>query len=372
MVEVALEDSGEGEPRSSSEPNTPTNKSRGLDDVPEEQQTTQSRPQSHLRRECADQTRKALKELYRYEIVALLCCFACPILGAVLLHYIRDQLSRPAEGLVSNFNLVIFALAAEVWPCSLGIKLVMARTLHLQRVVSTNPYRADVVTSTQMQEVLKRLKELEAREVEQQQQQQPGMAAAADTVQNGNSVPPGKSDAKIVREVRNLIQPELDALNRAVRRYEKKATVLAFQTESRMGALDMRLNDAIALAAAATKHNKSDWGVVAWMVDWAVWAIWLPFSALMAVVLWPARTVAGWFGYGSSQQRGRNRSKKRHSGVVSQWERERGSGSGSGGDMRRGGMNGAAVKEKMAMGGQRMGPSSSSSSDRLLGRFRRR
>ena len=52
------------------------------------------------------------------------------------------------------------------------------------------------------------------------------------------------------------IQPELDALNRAVRRYEKKATVLALQTEARLGAVDTRLDDAIALAAAAAKAGR--------------------------------------------------------------------------------------------------------------------
>jgi len=384
MVEVALEDSDEGELRSP-QPTTPT-RSGGLDDVPEEQPQTPSRINADLRRDYADQTRRALRELYIHEIVALFWCFVCPILGAYLLHAIRDQLTRTSEGLVSNFHLTIFVLAAEIWPCSRVIKLIMARTMHLQRVVAANPSRAETVTTTQMQEVLKRLEELEARGAAN------GTAnghATAGTTQNGNTVAPvdqGKQDAKIVREVRNLIQPELDALNRAVRRYEKKATVLAFQTESRMGALDMRLNDAIALAAAATKNNHSDWSGLAWVADRAVWAICLPLSALMSVALWPVRAVAGVFGY-RNPRRERSRSKKRHSGSQ-HWERERGSGSGS--DMRRGlnrdkdrergtnmtsgnaGVPAGGLAEKMMLAGQPMGPSSSSSSDRLFARLGKR
>lgn len=369
MVEVDLEDSDDVEPGSSSEPNTPP-KAGGLDDVPEEQQPqTPSRSKYDTRRSYADQRQRALRELYIHECVALFFCFATPMLGAYMLHEIRGYLTRPAEGLVSNFNIAIFVLAAEIWPCSTVIKLVRARTLHLQRIVAANPYRAETVTPDQIRDILKRLEELETRGVA-------NGAAANGHTPSGNSVAPAnqrKSDAKIVKEVRNLIQPELDALNRAVRRYEKKATVLAFQTESRMGALDMRLNDAIALAAAATKHSQSDWSVLACLMEHTLWAVCLPFSALTAAVLWPVKIIAGFFGFNrvpsDREQRERSRSKKRYSGSASQWERERGAGSGSGGDMRRGG----GLMEKMMMGGQRIGPSSSSSSsDRFFGRFGKR
>ncbi|KAM7201025.1 hypothetical protein V8F20_005034 [Naviculisporaceae sp. PSN 640] len=379
LAEEDLEDS-DFEAGSSSEPNTPP-KSGALDDVPEEQQPgTSSRRKANIRRSYADQRRRALRELYIHECVALFFCFATPMVGAYMLHEIRGYLTRPAEGIVSNFNIAIFVLAAEIWPCSTVIKLVRARTLHLQRVVNTNPYRTETVTPNQIQEILKRLEELETKGI--------ANGAANGHTPNSSSVAPtyqGKSDAKIVKEVRNLIQPELDALNRAVRRYEKKATVLAFQTESRMAALDMRLNDAIALAAAATKNSQSDWSVLAWLVDRAIWAVCLPFSALMAGVLWPVRTVAGLLGFnlGSAdkERRERSGSRKRHLGPGSQWGREREVGSGTGGDMRRGGSGGiggtnreaAGFMEKIMMGGQRTDPLTAvSSSDRLFGRFGKR
>jgi hypothetical protein len=77
----------------------------------------------------------------------------------------------------------------------------------------------------------------------------------------GNSQSRKASDAKsaeegvamIASEVRRGFQPEVDALNRAVRRYEKRATVQAMHTESRLLELESRINDAISLAAAAAE-----------------------------------------------------------------------------------------------------------------------
>ena len=232
----------------------------------------------------AEQAQRALTELYMHEISALVCCFIFPLIGAYVLHTIRNQLSRPSEGLVSNYNLTIFLLAAEIHPLSHLIKLVQARTLHLQRIVNTNPFKQEPApTATQVQELVRRLETLESRA-------ESGELAA----QNGLSLEKqAKQEAMIGREVRNAIQPDLDALNRAVRRYEKKATVLALQTEARLGALDTRLNDAISLAAAAAKNSALHWNFLGWLVDRVVWTATLPFQALLSVVSMPFRAMSG-------------------------------------------------------------------------------
>src|SRR5947207_7941232 len=46
--------------------------------------------------------------LRRTELLALVSCVASPLLGGYLLHYIREFLSRPSEGLVSTFNITLF------------------------------------------------------------------------------------------------------------------------------------------------------------------------------------------------------------------------------------------------------------------------
>ncbi|KAF9871632.1 hypothetical protein CkaCkLH20_10830 [Colletotrichum karsti] len=224
----------------------------------------------------------AMAELWVHEILALVSCFMFPMLGAYLLHAIRAQLSRPSEGLVSNYNLTIFLLAAELRPLSHLMKLVQCRTLQLQRDVHVNPFKEETVTPDQVRVLMARLELLESR------------PEPMPIKHNGNSDNSKiKQEAAIARDVRNAIQPDLDALNRAVRRYEKKATVLAFQTESRFAAVDTRLNDAIALAAAAAKNSAARPGFLQWLVE-SVWAIiTMPFYAVVALLVLPFKTVRG-------------------------------------------------------------------------------
>ncbi|KAK3333903.1 hypothetical protein B0T19DRAFT_353711 [Cercophora scortea] len=294
MVEMELEEDSEEEERPS--PSTPSKTTVLLSDVPEEQDNTPAPSlgigPSTGGRDRATHASQALRELYINEILALLACFAAPIAGAFLLHTIRGQLSRPSEGLVSNLNLTIFVLAAEIGPCSHLMKLIKARTMHLHKVVLANPYREERVTAAQVQEMMQRLDKLE------------GRAVATDTIagqQNGsigNSGPGGsreKQEARMIREVRNAIQPELDALNRAVRRYEKKASVLAQMTDARLSAIDTRLNDAIALAAAAARGSSSDWIIFSLLWDNLAWLITLPHRTALGAVGLAARPLLGLF-----------------------------------------------------------------------------
>lgn len=282
-----------------------------LDDVPEEtfgddQQSSKSMQQdSETRRRLegkppakqpgrTQSQEAAVNELYVHEVLALVSCFLSPVIGAYLLHAIRNQLSRPSEGILTNFNISVFLLAAELRPLSHALKLIQARTLHLQRIVRSTPVPPS--TTAQLEEMRLRLAQLEVRaeaaeavtaqslEISTQRQQQ----------QQNNGLKQGPA---LVREVRNAIQPELDALNRAVRRYEKKATVLALQTESRLGAVDTRLSDAIALAAAAAKQsNQARWSytaVLRWCVESVVSFVLIPFHVVLYLVMWPFRMVAG-------------------------------------------------------------------------------
>jgi len=283
MVDMALEDDSD----EVSEPSTPP-KAQGLEDVPEERPT--SSPDG-VRLDRGKRARYALEELYVHELAALVMAFVAPILAAGMLHAVRGQLSRPSEGWVSNFHLTIYCLAAEVTPLGHGIKLLSARTLHLQRVVHSNPYIEATALPAEIRELAERLEELEER-----------MVAISETttaaVLNGHSSGNGfggsdmqKQQDKIALRVRNLIQPELDALNRAVRRYEKKATVLASLTEARLGALDTRVNDAISLAAAAANLRNSHWRLLAGLgrtaTDWAVWILTLPIHAVFIALTEP-------------------------------------------------------------------------------------
>ncbi|KAM5351389.1 hypothetical protein ACJ41O_004112 [Fusarium nematophilum] len=255
-----------------------------LDHVPEEAET-QPEPQEEMHgRQPTTHQQAALAELYIYEILALFSCFILPLIGAYLLHAIRSQLSRPSEGLVSNYNLTIFLLVSELRVFSHMIKLVQSRTLHLQRVVQGNPSGALTAgNAEQLEAVLARLERLEHRITNEESPPTRGSKQESSKAK--------QQENAVVRDVRNAIQPELDALNRAVRRYEKKATLLQFQTESRFAGVDARLDDAIALAASAAKNSASHKNVFLWAIESLTALILLPFKGLLRILLLPLSTL---------------------------------------------------------------------------------
>lgn len=219
----------------------------------------------------------ATSELRIHELLALFACFICPILGAWLLHAIRSKLSRPSEGLVSNYNLAIFLLASELRPLIHLVKMGQSRTLHLQRVVNQSPYEDEKIEKEKVLDLSKRLEELEGHVAK----------SSAETGANGSS---NKSAGQVTTEVRRALQPDLDALNRAVRRYEKRVTIQTLQTESRLQDLETRMNDAISLAAAAERGNQShrqSFAVI--LINWFCAAIVLPVQAMWEFASLPAK-----------------------------------------------------------------------------------
>ncbi|TFB06102.1 hypothetical protein CCMA1212_002030 [Trichoderma ghanense] len=256
-----------------------------LDDVPEEQEASEGGDSSSEKKEArieqmTAQQQAALRELYRHESLALASCFLMPMLSAYLLHYIRGQLTRPSEGLVSNFNLTIFIMVSELRVLSHIIILVQSRTLHLQKIVQDSPLgRQQAGTETLLQEMLKRLERLES------------LSTSQSNTLAGHGESLSSTTATVSRDVRNTIQPELDALNRAVRRYEKKATLLQLQTESRFTQLHARLDDAVSLAAAAAKNSNRRQNLLPWVWNMIVAAATFPFTAILEILALPLKPI---------------------------------------------------------------------------------
>jgi hypothetical protein len=297
------------EPESENE-NALSSSQTALDEVPEDQLASNPPPKP-LRRPPSHEA--AAKELYRHELLALLSCFLFPVLGAYLLHTIRSQLSRPSEGLVSNYNLTIFLLASELRPMAHIVKLIQSRTLHLQRVVKSNPYNNEK-DITDGKDLARRVEELEAR--------------SSNLHSSGNgAVEPalsGKQSAMLTAEVRRALQPDLDALNRAVRRYEKRATLQAFQTDSRLLDLEARLSDAISLAAAAANSGQLQRGFTSLIFAWAASAIVLPFQALGAFARLPIKVTTALIRFGKTSMAGpptMERNRQRSNGKYPSYSR---------------------------------------------------
>ncbi|KAB8236007.1 hypothetical protein ETB97_010668 [Aspergillus alliaceus] len=231
----------------------------------------------------------ASRELQIHEIVALASCFIFPIIGTWLLHTIRSKLSRPSEGLVSNYNLTIFLLASEIRPFAHLLKMVQARTLHLQRVVASSAESPkDRIDASKILDLSKRLEELEAHVAEKA-----AARLATESANQEQSQPQGQEYtqslvSQTTTEVRKSVQPDIDALNRAVRRYEKRTAMTSFQTDSRLDALETQVRDALSLAAAAQRSiAQKRRGFLFVLLEWFYAVALLPAQIFMSLAVLP-------------------------------------------------------------------------------------
>ncbi|KAL4890352.1 hypothetical protein BDV59DRAFT_195087 [Aspergillus ambiguus] len=251
----------------------------------------------------SDAASAASKELHIHELVALASCFVFPIIGTWLLHSIRCKLSRPSEGLVSNYNLTIFLLASEIRPFSHLLKMVQARTLHLQRVVASSyDDEKEKIDTNTIADLIKRFEELEAHVAET------AAARSSDHTESSGeeqSAARGQELTKAVvtqatADVRQAFQPDIDALTRAVRRYEKRTTVTTLQTESRLRELEMQVHDALSLAAAAQRSRTQYRSLIAVLCEWVYALVYLPVQIFMSLVVLPVQVARKCLQYGRS------------------------------------------------------------------------
>ncbi|RAL14202.1 uncharacterized protein BO97DRAFT_365049 [Aspergillus homomorphus CBS 101889] len=254
---------------------------------PESGDNTQ--PQIAREQHLSNNAAAATKELQIHELAALVSCFIFPLIGTWLLHTIRSKLSRPSEGLVSNYNLTIFLLASEIRPFSHLLKMVQARTLHLQRVVaSSTEDEMDKVDAHKVLDLAKRLEELEAHVAETAAARlSPGPSMNAE--QSPQSDTSQALISQATAEMRKTFQWDIDALNRAVRRYEKRTTVFTYQTETRFQALEAHVHDAFSLAAAA--HRAKPQGLINLVMGSVYTIITLPGQVFMGVVGLPMQVL---------------------------------------------------------------------------------
>jgi hypothetical protein len=205
-------------------------------------------------------------------------------------------LSRPSGGLVSNSNLTLFVLAAEVRPILHLCRLIERRTLYWQRMVSAS--NADGPAGSPVPvEILERIESLELL-----QKSSPVKPADDLETSQPNS---GSADAagSLVTAAKDMLQPQIDALNRAVRRYEKHSAAQAALLDARLRQVDGRAADALALAAAAmrdvaaAKKPKPKPSLVRNLASGALAAAGSVVGSVVGLVLFPWRLVFGAGGY---------------------------------------------------------------------------
>lgn len=221
---------------------------------------------------------EALQELQVHELFALALCFAGPFLGACVLHVIRDKLSHSVDELVSNMHLTLFVLGAELRPLRHALKMVQKRTLHLQKIVrEETSSNAKSSERTDFSDLTQRLNDLEASHAESKATKQ--------------AVPDHTAFSEITDSMKKqqaVMQAQIDALNRAVRRYEKRATAQSIQTEGRLNGLEDRLKDALSLAAVAANYSQKP-GLIYAALQGLSRAFQIPLQTTSSTILYPAR-----------------------------------------------------------------------------------
>lgn len=218
----------------------------------------------------------AAAELRRQELLALAAAFLAPILAAYLLHIIRAQLSGASGALVSDTNISVFLLAAEIRPVRQVVRLMSARTLHLQRTITglNDPFQTTVSDNRDVDDMTQRITDLEAK-VSETANGPPTMNVAQ------------KSDMlDLSAEMKKRYEPRLDGLERAVRRYEKRSAALERVSEAKFQSLEARIQEALTLAASAAQESHSR-GAFAKFLDTLFSIIAFPISFAWNLFLYP-------------------------------------------------------------------------------------
>jgi hypothetical protein len=232
----------------------------------------------------AQELEAAKAELQAHELIALFSCFICPAFAAWLLHAIRSQLSRSSEGLVSNFNLTLFMMAAEVRPLTHLMSMVQNRTLFLQRKINVEmlQYPSSAPLEPHNEQLVSRIEELEKHIAN-------GIATRDQTLSDTTiDQSAAKASALAIAELRKSLQPEIEALSRAMRRYEKKSTITAVQIEGRLQDLENKYEDVVVLAASAQRSVQSQPRLYYMVVlNWFCAAIVVPVEMMQGLLLLP-------------------------------------------------------------------------------------
>jgi hypothetical protein len=227
-----------------------------------------------------DQTKRdeAVRSLNAHELLALFACFVSPPLAAYVLHRIRQCLDRPSGTPVEKAPLTLFVLGAEILPIRRIAEMTLARTLHLQKIVLSYDSLEDAKRKERRELLNNRLEGMAQRIEALESHSVASSSTPADTKQ---------PDVGLVSEQLRLNhQNQLDALNRAVRRYEKRALTQSIMVEARLKDLEARINDALTLSAAASRRSQKP-SVISFVSDTTASLFMLPLNVVRSLFSWP-------------------------------------------------------------------------------------
>ncbi|CCG81870.1 Putative uncharacterized protein [Taphrina deformans PYCC 5710] len=202
------------------------------------------------------------KKLRNAEIQAFGGLLLGPLLGAGLLNYVRGSMARPANGLITNFNITVFVLAAELRPLRIAYGYLNHRSEVLQEEL------IDVVPS-QYEELVRKVEDLEARFEERKSS--PNGQTRSDPWQSGSDTPV-RDDAEITQ------------IKFALRKFEKHDAQLKAEYENKLYALERKLAD----LGTRSRLDESNGTSVVQMVEGLLL---LPIRMSWVVLTLPARVL---------------------------------------------------------------------------------
>ncbi|BFZ53041.1 hypothetical protein PYCC9005_000064 [Savitreella phatthalungensis] len=256
--------------------------------------------------------RGAYDSLRRATFNAFLGLVLGPVLGALLLNYVRSVMARPANGLISNFNIGIFVLSAEIRPIRLTYYYLVHRSDEFQKQLVDAPesrYEAMSSVVLSLQEEVGRLKmELERQAISAAGQEARQRRPSASVKQGATAALPDKE--QIAAAASAAAQGEVDALKRALRRYERHDQQLKDQWERRLqdiettlirqrDLVDSPINtrrvsfEGIPRTSAASTSGSTKRGAIGTVVHALISVVKLPARLVWTVISLPARVVHG-------------------------------------------------------------------------------
>ncbi|KAJ1021314.1 hypothetical protein NDA18_005553 [Ustilago nuda] len=151
----------------------------------------------------------ASAELRRSELLSLIFCVTSPIVGAYMLHWMRETMTDGNKYL-NTFNIRLFTMAAGIKPWSHAIHLIQRRMLHLQEQVH--------YPSSKVEKMSQRLARIEA------------------DLSSLRKLYATKNDIRVLREHETQ-------LGRALRRSERKEEYLRLSAEEKFSIVEGRMED---------------------------------------------------------------------------------------------------------------------------------
>ncbi len=184
---------------------------------------------------------------------------------------------------MSSYNLTIFILCAEVRPLRHLIKLVRARTFHLQRVVHANPYRSreekmQTVETARLDDLVGRLHDLESR--------LGGLDQPNGQATHNETKAMRREREDLTQELLEQIKPKLNTLASAIRKTHRQQRDYSEQIDTRLKAIDSKANSAVAVAKIAERNSRTLWTSIAWLIDWVMFFLLFPLRLVLAQGNW--------------------------------------------------------------------------------------